>query len=180
MNIDLKEYNFRFIFPAAIFLLMSLLLFPEKVDLLASRYGVIVGGKIYFIIITAVVAGLSISALGGILITVFDYISKPRWYEARKEYSYWKELGNSTRDNEFLRDKIQRRWEYFVANLNAATAHLSVLTIGWFVCSDDNTTVKLIMVSLILVHLYHAIRSYATAREFAEMVEVKIPQTNTQ
>ena len=150
--------------------MMSLLLYPEKVSMVVGKYSAHIGGEIYLVVIVAIVAGLSISSLGGVIITLMDLVFKPRWYWVDKEYSYWKKLGEFTKDNEFLRGKIQRRWEYFVTNLNAGIAHLLVFTISLFEGSNSGVT-QLFVIIFFAIHFCLACCAYCTARKFADLVE---------
>lgn len=127
MNFEFKESLFRFIFPACLFWAPILIVgygqqfFQLQKYLVSNSLGSL---SVYLIILLG--SGIVISAVGGLFVKIIDLCFKPRWYKPDTEIDYWRTID---KEKEFTITKIDRRWNFYVTNLNSVLATSSSLVI---------------------------------------------------
>jgi hypothetical protein len=117
MNIEFKEPFFRFIFPTCLF--WTLLIIVDR-DVLSFFTLYSIG----LALIVFIASGFLFYIFGSLLIQVLNFICHPVWEFPENELSYWKKLGEEK--NEFVKKKIDRRWDLFVTNIYALGVTLLV------------------------------------------------------
>lgn len=118
MNIEFKESVFRYIFPACLFWSpFIIVMFNEGF----YKYHPLIEftDNIGLFLVLLLATGIVISGVGGIVVRIIDLYKKPRWSKPDEELEYWDAIAEK---EEFTRNKIDRRWNFYVTNLNSCIA----------------------------------------------------------
>lgn len=172
MNIDIKESVFRYIYPASIF--WTLMLIFNKNILLNFLHVTLKGfdgATSLIIFILFISSGFIINSISTLIISEIDTIKQSPWSTTKKEFLYWRKLGEDCIINEFVRNKIDRRWNFFTINVASL---LAVFAVFLFTCfrSSFESHFAILLLGLLIILFYKLSKiTYIRACDFNDVYE---------